>query len=550
MKGLRKKQLRGETGQSLIVVTFALPVFLAIALVVVDGSLGFAGKRQMQNAADAAALAASRELTPALDPSCTSNTLPCFTTTRTNVAQIAAVYSAKNGGPNPVSGSLPACGPPSDTDCYTWPYPSDGGPGSPSWGKVEVRVHTTVNTFFTPIFGIAAGFLKPKARAVAAAIGITHTYCLGEDGNPDPTLDPNSIPPCFKAGNPGTNAFAFAHSTSCTAITISNNEQNYNAGALWSNGGISTNGLTGGTKNYAKLYYLGNPACAVSPFVVPNSKPNFIDCGATAPPCSWPGGTWVNYTPHASVAAGTWPIPLPNTPAICPTGTYGNGGNVTVSTWIANHRGDISGSDMATTNGSTTVTAASGGFIANDLGRKINIGGTVYEIATRVNATTITLTTAYSGPTATNVAWYSAGIYCFTGTVTIDTTFTSYMFVTTSNQSNSIKNNGGPFTWTGSLLMAKVMNLVNPNAKPMLYTTAGGIALSNPITLNGDSFVPNGTFNVTGSGTNTGFIEADKIVSTQSGTTFVGDGPGPDATPDIHGTLKTDVTGANLRLDE
>jgi hypothetical protein len=538
--GKLRAHARREDGQTLILFALAMPLFIALIALVLDGSNLFVQRRAMQNAADAAALAAANDVGPALiDTTCTSGS-PCFNGVATNVGADATSYSQKNGGP-----SLHACANSGDTNCYTWPYPSDGGPGSASRGKVEVRLRSSVNGFFAAA-ALGRSLFNVEARSVANATGSLHKYCLDANGNPDPTLDPNANPPCFKAGNPGTNAFAFAHSTACNAIQLSNNEENYNDGALWSNGGISTNNLTGGTKNYTKRYFFGNTTCGVTP----NSQPNFIDCGASNPPCSWPGGTWVNVTYHTAVPAGTWPLALPSVPGICPNGTYVPATNIN-STWLSTHRGDISGTDMATTNGSTTVTAASGGFVANDAGRKINIGGTVYQIATVVNATTIRLTTAYTGATATNVVWYSAGVYCFTGSLNLQASFTGYMIVVTgTTQGNSINDSTGGLTLNGSALMAKVMNLANPNTKPMLYTTDGGINYSQAAAINGDMWAPNGLINLTGGGTTTGFLESNTIKVTQSGTRFIGDGPAPDASPDVHGTLKIDVVGVDLNLDE
>ena len=85
-------------------------------------------------------------------------------------------------------------------DCYTWPYPSDGGPGSPSWGKVEVRLHTTGSGFFTGVFGLASEFFKPAARAVVSAMGIAHCVIAGQDyGN----LSPCQLTGAISGGNGG-----------------------------------------------------------------------------------------------------------------------------------------------------------------------------------------------------------------------------------------------------------------------------------------------------------------------------------------------------------
>src|SRR4051794_1172646 len=122
---LKSLQLRHQRGQVLILVAIALPVFLAFTMLVIDGSLGYVKKRQTQNAADAAALAAAREVTPALG-SCNP---ACMAAVQSSVAAVATDYSGANGW----SGSaLPECAQPTDTNCYTWPYKGSNG-------KVEVR---------------------------------------------------------------------------------------------------------------------------------------------------------------------------------------------------------------------------------------------------------------------------------------------------------------------------------------------------------------------------------------------------------------------------
>jgi Flp pilus assembly protein TadG len=55
----------------MVFVAIALPLFFALALLVVDGSRLFVGKRQMQNASDALALAAVQQFsTTGCDATC------------------------------------------------------------------------------------------------------------------------------------------------------------------------------------------------------------------------------------------------------------------------------------------------------------------------------------------------------------------------------------------------------------------------------------------------------------------------------------------------
>ena len=57
-EALRREAIRGEYGQTLIIVVVALPLFLALIALVSDGSNLFANKRSVQNVADASVLAA------------------------------------------------------------------------------------------------------------------------------------------------------------------------------------------------------------------------------------------------------------------------------------------------------------------------------------------------------------------------------------------------------------------------------------------------------------------------------------------------------------
>ena len=181
---------KSELGQVTIVVTLALPVLLGFGALVVDIGNAYVQKRTMQQAADAAALAAAQELVPVV-----GGCLPgCEPTVRAGVADRAGQYSAGNGGPNP----LPACVSPSDPDpCYTWPYNGHDL-------LVEVRLKKSAGGFFGSILGFSAGFLKTKARAVAAATGTTAHHC---EFTP-PVVDPDQyLPSCVIPGTsppPGT----------------------------------------------------------------------------------------------------------------------------------------------------------------------------------------------------------------------------------------------------------------------------------------------------------------------------------------------------------
>src|SRR5690349_22686247 len=69
------KRGRREGGQTLILITLALPLFFALMSLVVDGGNILVHKRNLQVAADAAALAAARDLASRGTGPCTSTCL-------------------------------------------------------------------------------------------------------------------------------------------------------------------------------------------------------------------------------------------------------------------------------------------------------------------------------------------------------------------------------------------------------------------------------------------------------------------------------------------
>ena len=142
--------LRGEKGQAVIFVAAALPVLLVAAALVIDGSNLFVHKRDLQNAVDAAALAAAQDLSP------TGCAAAC--------AAAAGEYAGQNHS-NPASpptsrNPLPLCASPLPSgpkNCYRNPYNGDAT-------KVEVWLTRSVPTLFGNIFGFSHDV---TARAVS-----------------------------------------------------------------------------------------------------------------------------------------------------------------------------------------------------------------------------------------------------------------------------------------------------------------------------------------------------------------------------------------------
>ncbi|MFL5946519.1 MAG: pilus assembly protein TadG-related protein, partial [Gaiellaceae bacterium] len=320
LKNLRRRQLRHEAGQALALLAVALPIFFVIALVVVDGSQGFVAKRQMQNAADAASLAAAREVVPALDATCQSSQ-PCFTGTLANVGAKAGEYAVMNGlspsdaitapsGPpcnpslpvfTPANCALPPCDATRATNCFTWPYPSDTAPGTPR-ATVEVRLQVTVSTFFTKVARISPNFLKASARAVATASGASTPHC-SFPGQPRIADPDHWAPSCRIPGDPagGLGAVAFTKSPDCSGdpsytsppdgASIQMTGAPSNLKALMSNGGIITSGNANKFSDHVALGRYSESSPGV-PHCVDlwgsNTSPNFPDVHAITPFADYP----------------------------------------------------------------------------------------------------------------------------------------------------------------------------------------------------------------------------------------------------------------------
>lgn len=154
MRRLRARiGLRREDGQSLILFAVALPLVIVVVALVVDGTNVFVQKQSVQNAADAAALAAAQDLT-------TSACATCGAT--------AGKYLGLNGAnydqPDPSSQAAlrpcdPSAVPPITMNCYTNPYKND-------FTKVKVTLQKDVPTFFGGFLGLGA--VAESASAVAS----------------------------------------------------------------------------------------------------------------------------------------------------------------------------------------------------------------------------------------------------------------------------------------------------------------------------------------------------------------------------------------------
>jgi putative Flp pilus-assembly TadE/G-like protein len=321
------KRKRPERGQTLIFVLLAMPLFLALIALVVDGSMLLVKKRALQNAADAAALAVVQS---APDPGCTSGCLTSFATD----------YSQKNGGPDlhPCNDVDPTH--PTDTNCYRYPYIDKNGNvydghavGFPK--EAEVRMTVSSPTIFAGAIGLGSVF-KVSARSVAQT---------------DPRLGVSPVPGTTVAGQISTqttpgqvhtitdmvtlnegSGVAFAMSRVCNSISYSGAasgtwDQAIAAGFPGSAsalGVFATNGgvdFSGNAPKKMKQLAFDQARCMNAPNHDPDSPPSGTN-QCTAKAWGTPPGTGTdsnNLCVQNLVNIGSQPIGFPVKPPTPPT---------------------------------------------------------------------------------------------------------------------------------------------------------------------------------------------------------------------------------------
>jgi Flp pilus assembly protein TadG len=136
------KRGRREGGQTLILVTLALPLFLALVSLVIDGGNILVHKRNIQVAADAAALAMAQEI-------------GLSSTVCTPACQDQGRIYAKNNGVD-VDSSWHQCDATHTTNCWTYPY-------NGHTDEVEVRLKAHVTTFIAGMIGIYGADVSARA---------------------------------------------------------------------------------------------------------------------------------------------------------------------------------------------------------------------------------------------------------------------------------------------------------------------------------------------------------------------------------------------------
>jgi uncharacterized membrane protein len=139
--------LAQERGQALPFIALALATILGFLGLAIDASHAFVNHKQMQTAADAAALAGAYDVIHGAPASVGADT---------------SAYSTQNGGP-----VLHHCiAYPNITDTNCWAYPYTDKTGTVHATSVEVRIHSGVTTFFGSF--VHLNFINVRTRAVAS----------------------------------------------------------------------------------------------------------------------------------------------------------------------------------------------------------------------------------------------------------------------------------------------------------------------------------------------------------------------------------------------
>jgi hypothetical protein len=204
----KRASVRGRNdGQSLLLFAVTLPLLLILLAFVVDGAHAFVDYRQLQNAADASALAAAQDLGSS---TCGSPPIPAAQQQHC-VQNEATDYAYQNGDWPSTHGlghDLQPCGstgvqppngnPGSDVQgCFDWPYNGD-----PS--KVLVKLRNCTATFVGKYFGVDK--ICADVRSVAVQSPLTHASTTPDTVLPDSTIPGTTIPGTTIPGTtiPGT----------------------------------------------------------------------------------------------------------------------------------------------------------------------------------------------------------------------------------------------------------------------------------------------------------------------------------------------------------
>jgi Flp pilus assembly protein TadG len=517
-------KLRGqggrERGQALIIITLAMPLFLSVVALVVDGSLLLVHRRSLQVAADAASLAAAQEITTDFCD------LTCQPGLQDRVEHKAGEYSDKNGGPSEpdVNGVpiLPLCSSPSEANCVAV-KPSLSTPR-----QVEVRLTRSNSTFFTRAVGLKNLF-DVSARAVA---GTNFATSITPPTVSESTRTGTTVPDSFSTstgtvtiGIPGSGSgIAFAKSTACPAISYTGTAKGARMGSFATNGGVRIGGNNDKTIDYLAIGRLGETV---------NGRPCYDNqAGATVNQVIGP------------FAPMDWPLPLPAVP------TPGSGCtslnpvvNVTQKARTANVATLTTSTALALAVGDSVVVAGvdpsfNGTFVVSAVnGSSFSYASNGPDVAQTSSGGTVT------GPSAgISGGWqttHAPGVYCLT-----DLRAQPVGRAGVLTLSNVTLNGGAGYTLFAPCLSVSGGTYTHyappsgpaPSPPTLFYASAtdsscpSGSALTiqgQGATIDGDIFAPNGDVSLQGGGVSAGrgFIESQTIGIQGNSANFQGTGP-------------------------
>ena len=178
-----RRRRSDEDGVILVLLAVGLVVFLAVAAVVIDLGVGYASSRQMQNAADAAAMAGAQEL-ECLKFSPATNSVGCqvFPASAASVGSVVSSVAGSNGADSTqlvcevISGYIPGATPDYQAiapcaDTSTWmPYLNTADAQGQEADGVYVETGTTEHTVFGSTTGVRTLTQQRQAAATVQSL--------------------------------------------------------------------------------------------------------------------------------------------------------------------------------------------------------------------------------------------------------------------------------------------------------------------------------------------------------------------------------------------
>jgi hypothetical protein len=412
---LRAHRRGREGGQTLILIMLAMPLFFALMSLVVDGGNILVHKRNVQVAADAAALAISQNIDLTTNKCASYGGFPAGDA---SCKALADYYSQKNGGSSNLHKCVdPDYTHPSDTNCWAYPYYNKNAPTlTPDYGQAEVRLRSHVTTFIAGVIGIYSA--NVSARAVASATPQLHvtpgsSTTIIVSGSATTLVTPGSVSTSTIGTGGQGGGVAFAKSTACrgspggAAISYTGAGGGY-IGALETNGGIDIGGNNNKTIDYLSLGRYGESVGGQPCYSNRSNPPATINHPITGPFAPKP---WAVDPP---------PIPTP------PTGCTSIDHNVfNITTRARNATGVATLTTSQAHNlavGDSVVVAGvqdgsfNGTFIVTAVGSQttFSYANPGPAVASTSSGGTVT------GPSASiSSGWatsHSPGVYCLTGT--------------------------------------------------------------------------------------------------------------------------------------